>query len=253
MHSTEDESSLTILSLAEPLLAAHDSADRLTKSALDAELEHYKDLFSKLRFSYVEQVTKERFLKAIVAHPPDLVDAAENARLEHHLAQAKAALKAKKDHTNQTVHELQQLATQLAQSHELIKLQTTQLHSLPNDIQNLDATIANLKAAQDTPSDLAMLNLPLHSTKSLLSDKDSELARLDRDLADLQSTLPDKKRHVASLKADLEPIQSRKRSAISDAQEAQKKRGQHALAQDLDERGKWLKSVDTALHLMLHV
>lgn len=132
-------------------------------------------------------------------------------------------------------------------------MQTTQLNSLPVDIQNLQITIANLKAAQETPSSLPMLNLPLHPTNQLLSEKESDLARLDREIAQLQSTLPDKKRHVASLKADLDPIESRKRSAISDAQEAQKKRGQHALAQDLDERGKWLKSVDSGLRLMLQI
>ncbi|KAI4767001.1 hypothetical protein E4T52_14726 [Aureobasidium sp. EXF-3400] len=252
MAQTED-SSLTILSLAEPLLAAHDGADSLTKSSLDAELEHYKDLFSKLRFSYVEQVTKEGFLKAIVADPPQLVDAAENARLEQDLAQAKAALKAKKEDTNQKVQELQELASRLAQSHELIQLQTTQLHALPADIQNLDLTIANLKAAQETPSSLPMLNLPLHSTNTLLSEKESDLARLDREIAQLQSALPDKKRSVAALKADLEPIESRKRAAIAETQEAQKKRGQHSLAQDLDERGKWLKSADAGLRLMLQI
>jgi predicted RNase H-like nuclease (RuvC/YqgF family) len=135
----------------------------------------------------------------------------------------------------------------------LIQLQTTQLHTLPADIQNLDLTIANLKAAQEAPSSLPMLNLPLHSTNTLLSEKESELARLDRQIAELQSTLPDKKRAVAALKADLEPIESRKRSAITDAQEAQKKRGQHSLAQDLDERGKWLKSADAGLRLMLQI
>ena len=135
----------------------------------------------------------------------------------------------------------------------MIQLQTAQLDALPTDIQNLETTIANLKAAQETPSSLPMLNLPLHSTNELLSEKESELARLDREIAQLQSTLPDKKRHVASLKADLEPIESRKRSAIAEAQEAQKKRGQHVLAQYLDERGKWLKSVDSGLRLMLEI
>lgn len=267
---TTEDMSLTILSLAGPLLAADDSADRLIKSSLSAELDHYKDLFSKLRFSYVEQVTKERFLKAIVADPPHLVDAAENARLEQHLAQAKAALKAKKEHTNQKVQELQDLGTRLAQcthssyttshpkltlikAHELIHLQTTQLLALPADIENLDITIANLKAAQETPSSHPMLNLPLQPTNSLLAEKLSDLAHLDREIAELQSTLPDKKRRVASLQADLEPIESRKRSAITEAKDAQKKRGQHVLARDLDERGKWLKSVDTGLRLMLQV
>lgn len=119
MAHPEASSRLTILSLAEPLLSADDSADRLSNKSLDAELEHYKDLFSKLRFSYVEQVTKERFLKAIVADPPQLVDAAENARLEQHLAHAKAALKAKKEQTNQKVRELQELAGRLAQCNVL--------------------------------------------------------------------------------------------------------------------------------------
>ena len=138
-------------------------------------------------------------------------------------------------------------------AHELIQLQTTQLHALPADIQNLELTIANLKAAQEAPSSLPMLNLALQPTNTLLSEKESELARLDREITQLQSALPDKKRSVAALKADLEPIESRKRSAIADAQEAQKKRGQHSLAQDLDERGKWLKSADAGLRLMLQI
>jgi predicted RNase H-like nuclease (RuvC/YqgF family) len=96
---------------------------------------------------------------------------------------------------------------------------------------------------------------PLHlcPTNTLLSEKESDLARLDREIAQLQSALPDKKRSVAALKADLEPIESRKRSAIAEAQEAQKKRGQHSLAQDLDERGKWLESADAGLRLMLQI
>lgn len=115
----QGQDSLTILSLAEPLLSSDNSADRLTKATLDAELEHYKDLFSKLRFSYVEQVTKERFLKAIVADPPDPVDVTENARLEEQLVQAKAALKAKKEDTNRKVQELEELGRQLAQCSSL--------------------------------------------------------------------------------------------------------------------------------------
>lgn len=268
----QQDTSLTILSLAEPLLSTDQGTDRLTKSSLDAELQHYKDLFSKLRFSYVEQVTKERFLKAIVADPPQLVDAAENAQLQDVLAQAKAALKAKKEETDTRLADLQRLGSRLAQctiplilststtptntivpAHQLISLQTAQLDALPADIQNLDATIANLKAAQEPQSSDPMLNLPLQPTTSLLSEKEAELALLDRRINELQSALPDKKRHLAALKADLEPIDARKRTAITEAKEAQKKRGQHALAQDLDERAKWLKSVDTGLRLMLQI
>ncbi len=46
--------------------ASISSLDNLTPASLEADLEHYRELFAKLRFSYVEQVTKEKFIRAIV-------------------------------------------------------------------------------------------------------------------------------------------------------------------------------------------
>ena len=121
---------LSILSLAEPILSSSstdgphasnhtssdNNADQLTPASLEADLAHYKDLFSKLRFSYVEQVTKERFLKAIVADPPELVSATQNVELEEHLKSAKANLKSKKLAMEDMVKELEDLGRRLAQS-----------------------------------------------------------------------------------------------------------------------------------------
>ena len=53
-------------------------------------------MFSKLRFSYLEQVTKEKFLRAIVGDPPLIVEHQENVELEAQLAEVKADLKAQK-------------------------------------------------------------------------------------------------------------------------------------------------------------
>lgn len=117
---------LTILNLADPILSSasfttsnpssDDNQPSATPASLQADLSHYKELFSKLRFSYVEQVTKERFLRAILADPPDLVDADQNAELEEQLRSAKAALKAKKEETSKRVEELEELGRRLAQS-----------------------------------------------------------------------------------------------------------------------------------------
>ena len=38
-----------------------DNGGNPTPASLEADLTHYKDLFTKLRFSYVEQVTKRSF------------------------------------------------------------------------------------------------------------------------------------------------------------------------------------------------
>ena len=86
---TQQPAELYILNIAQPILNPEASAKRSsnasdqerTPSALQADLEHYRELFSKLRFSYVEQVTKERFLRAVTAEQPEFVDGDENREL----------------------------------------------------------------------------------------------------------------------------------------------------------------------------
>ena len=121
--------SLTILSLSHPILhpgtpshnrtsnASNSSAQSTASpSLLAADLAHYRDLFSKLRFSYVEQVTKERFLRAITGDPPEFVEGSENAELEQKLSVDKAGLKERKEEVRTLVQDLEDQGRQLANS-----------------------------------------------------------------------------------------------------------------------------------------
>lgn len=74
-----------------------------------------KELFTKLRFSYVEQVTKEKFLRAIVSDDPAVVEPAENAELEALLAEQKAALKAQKAEVAGLIAEIERRGRELSQ------------------------------------------------------------------------------------------------------------------------------------------
>ena len=78
-------------------------------------LTRLQELFSKLRFSYLEQVTKEKFLRAIVGDPPLIVEHNENIELESQLAEIKAVLKAQKLHVADMVNELEERGRELAQ------------------------------------------------------------------------------------------------------------------------------------------
>lgn len=124
----QTSSSLSILTLAHPLLhpaststSNRDSASSdgnnspLTPELLQADLQHYRDLFSKLRFSYVEQVTKEKFLRALTSNPPEFVDASENAELQERLVLEKEALKSKKEEVARLVAEVGEQGRALAQ------------------------------------------------------------------------------------------------------------------------------------------
>ena len=75
-----------------------------------------QELFSKLRFSYLEQVTKEKFLRAIVGDPPLIVDHQENIELEAELVEVKAVLKAQKEDVANLVAELDQRGRELSRS-----------------------------------------------------------------------------------------------------------------------------------------
>lgn len=107
-----------------------------TPAALEDDLTHYKvryshiallrmfnltlwprqELFSKLRFSYLEQVTKEKFLRAIVGDPPLVVGHNENVELEGQLAEVKAELKARKEEARLMIEEMEKMGRDLASS-----------------------------------------------------------------------------------------------------------------------------------------
>ena len=75
-----------------------------------------QELFSKLRFSYIEQVTKEKFLRAIVGDPPQVIEHYENVELEAQLVHAKVGLKAKKLEVDGMVEKLETRGRELSRS-----------------------------------------------------------------------------------------------------------------------------------------
>jgi hypothetical protein len=85
-----------------------------TPASLAADLVHYKELFSKLRFSYLEQATKEKFLRAITAETPLFVEPSDNAALEAQLAAEKTALQAQKAQLAALTDEVQAKGRDLA-------------------------------------------------------------------------------------------------------------------------------------------
>lgn len=137
--------------------------------------------------------------------------------------------------------------------YEIIQLQTTQLEALPAEIAHLESLIAALQSAAAPTSNNPELNLSLPATTSLLDTREKELEALDRQIRELQSALPAKKRQVAALEAELAPLETKKRTAIDEAREAQRKRGNGGMAKELEERGRWLKAVDGGLRAMLDV
>lgn len=128
-----------------------------------------------------------------------------------------------------------------------VQLQMAQLSTLPESIENLESTIAGLRAKQVANMDLSSSqNLPLPATLSLLSEKEAELAALDRQLAAVQNTLPRKTREAETIGRELTVLEKRKSEAIVQAGEAKRKK-QEGESDGLEEMGRWYRSAEEVL------
>ncbi|OCK83777.1 hypothetical protein K432DRAFT_346336 [Lepidopterella palustris CBS 459.81] len=234
--------------------ASADSVENATPAGLEADLIHYKELFSKLRFSYVEQVTKEKFLRAITDNPPLFVEPSETAELEAQLVEAKAALKAQKLEVAELLARLDERGRQLSQRYESIHLRTTSLHSLPTVIASLESTISTLQHSQTPHPTNPALSLPLPETLSLLHSRKAELAALDAQIAALQTAIPQKTRELERLQAELRPLETQKKASVAQAKEARRRREEGGgVGDELEERGRWLRAAEKGLGGMLGV
>ncbi|KAI1101643.1 hypothetical protein F4804DRAFT_315326 [Jackrogersella minutella] len=262
---------INILKLSEPISAAitqlqdphqrtsdisTSSLDAATPSSLEADLTHYRELFAKLRFSYVEQVTKEKFIRAIVGDPPLIVSSQENVDLEKENLEAKATLKALKTEVAAMVTELEEKAKDLSRKYERIQVETVKLEELPGKVKELESAIAKLKKTQAVGSNSnPELNLPLAKTLDLIESRKRRKAELDRQLEQLQSQVPRKKKELDRLHAELQPLETKRQNITAAAKEA-KRRKEAALGgieDDLEERGRWFRAAESGLKEILEI
>ena len=275
---------MTIIRISEPISSAlqnaeaaganavrtsdvsNSSLDTPTPASLEADLAHYKELFAKLRFSYVEQVTKEKFIRAIVGDPPLIVTPQENADLEASNLEAKAALKALKTEVADMVADLEVRARDLAARYERIQLETTTLRELPSKMTRLETEIAALKAQQQQQDEGGAngdegirrkqeLNMPLAKTLALVDSRNAELRELDRQLEQLASQAPRKKKEMERLKTELTQLEARRTHSATAAREAKRKRedGQGGVADDLETKGRWNRATEQVLQEVLDI
>lgn len=231
------------------------SLDGPTPASLDADLAHYTELFAKLRFSYVEQVTKEKFIRAIVGDPPLIVTMQENLDLEKDNAAAKAQLKSLKADVARMVAELEAKGRDLSRRYEAVQLEISRLEELPAKAEALAERIEELKAAQDVPGSDPRLNLPLTKTQDLVTRRKREQQELARELEALQAKAPRKRKEAERLRAELQPLEMKKQNSTTAAREARRRKeaAHDGVADDLEQRARWYRASEGVLNQVLDI
>ncbi|ORY60663.1 uncharacterized protein BCR38DRAFT_441895 [Pseudomassariella vexata] len=271
LRSLAANQEISILKLSEPISTnasasqdpnqrtsdvSNSSLDAPTPASLEADLTHYRELFSKLRFSYVEQVTKEKFIRAIVGDPPLIVSPQENFDLEKQNVAAKAELKALKTEVADMVTELEKRGRELSKRYEQVQIETARLEELPANISGLENAITELKKSDvDGGSQNPELNLPLAKTADLVEAKKRQRDNLDRQLEQLQNQMPRKKKELERLQAELQPLETKRQNSTATAREARRRKEDAVggVEDDLEERGRWLRAAEAGLKQMLQI
>lgn len=276
LHSTHHDN-ITIIKISEPISSAlttpettttaatartsdvsNSSLDNPTPASLEADLLHYRELFAKLRFSYVEQVTKEKFIRAIVGDPPLIVTPQENADLEASNALAKASLKALKTEVVDMISELETRGRALASKYEAIQLDTATLKDLVRGgrIEELETRIAELKAQTDVKDDESAMNLPLAKTVVLAEERRQAVRDLDRQLEQLERLALRRRKEMERLQSEVNALEPKRVNATAAAGEAKRRKenlAQGGAEDDLEAKGRWYRASEVALRQMLGV
>lgn len=270
LEDLQSKHEISIIKLSEPISSAllqagqdanstrtsdvSSSSVDATPASLEADLAHYKELFAKLRFSYVEQVTKEKFIRAIVGEPPLIVTPQENVELEKQNAAAKGQLKALKMEVADTVEELERKGRELSRKYEGVQTETATLRELPDRIAGLEERIAELRE-QLQPGENPSLNLPLAKTLELVAEKKLQKHELERQLEQLRAQVPRKRKEMERLQAELQPLEVKRQNSLAAAKEARrrKEKALGGVEDDLEERGRWWRASEAALKQMLEI
>ncbi|KAI4259523.1 MAG: hypothetical protein LQ352_000710 [Teloschistes flavicans] len=229
-----------------------------TPSSLASDLSHYKDLFSKLRFSYLEQVTKEKFLRAIVGDPPLIVENAENLELESQLKEIKAVLREQKEMVGRMVQELEVRGRDLGARYGSVQLQMELMQRLPVEIAGLDQKCRVLEA--EIEAKMAEMGGLLEASTGIgvdgigkaIREKEMRTEEVERKLRDLRGKIPEREGFLQTLKRDLKGLERERNVAVQGAREAVKGRERGGLLGDeLEMKGRWLSGCEEGLRGLL--
>jgi chromosome segregation ATPase len=207
-----------------------------------------QELFSKLRFSYHEQVTKEKFIRAITSSPPLFIDSSDNAALEELLLSEKTTLKAQKEEVAKLTSELEAQARALAQRYEALEQQKAALELLPEQIADLEQALGELRKEypQPDPNVPKHLTLGLDETRDLLAKQQRENEDLDEQIALLQGEIPRADRELTRLEDELSQLGAAKKVAVHRAREA-RERKENGGMDEVERRGRWCRAGEAVM------
>ncbi|EPY50889.1 Bfr1 binding protein [Schizosaccharomyces cryophilus OY26] len=165
--------------------SASSSVNEQSGLSTEQELKKYKEFFSQLKFSYIEQGTKERYLRAILDDPPLLVEPEDNEKLESTISELKFRLKQRKDEVESLKKEIVSECNEIAQKYDATlkeskeaKTLLAELRTLEKELQDLDQdNLIKTPILPDLEEKIPVLEQELLVTDDSIKFTNSQLER----------------------------------------------------------------------------
>ncbi|EPX74767.1 Bfr1 binding protein [Schizosaccharomyces octosporus yFS286] len=184
---------------------ASSSVNEQSGLSTEQELKKYKEFFSQLKFSYIEQGTKERYLRAILDDPPLLVEPEDNEKLESTISELKSRLKQRKDEVELLKKKIISNCNEIAEKYDATLKESKETKALLSDyrilekeLQSLDQDdTTNIPALPDLEEKIPLLKQEIFETDNSIKSTNIQLERDELHLEQLKkncSTL--EKEHI---------------------------------------------------------
>ncbi|KAF9974659.1 hypothetical protein BGZ73_001882 [Actinomortierella ambigua] len=158
----------------------------LALSRLEDEVEYFKELFDKLKFNYLEQDSKEKFLNGILKEPPLEIKQEDNEELEAKNLETKEMLEDKVQQMEETRQEISDLADSVCRDHATLEKDIIEMTKMLWEMKDMEAELAALKAVEDKYS-----GMTVQDAQSLLEDQTEALYKVSQEMEETTTKIQD--------------------------------------------------------------
>ncbi|KAJ1983444.1 hypothetical protein H4R34_001278 [Dimargaris verticillata] len=189
----------------------------LAPAAVEAELSYYNELFEKLKFNYLEQATKERFIRDLMQEPPLVVDQEDIQELEASNVEHKQRLKQRKGEMQRYSEKLSSLAHDVVAAYCQTKDDFTTTPDLLREIRDLESQIQRIEAEDDSTQ-----KLTIQESQMKLNEQLAHLATVSTEIDEHKARLAALNQAIQKHQDQVHSLESECKSASYFANEAQR-------------------------------
>lgn len=182
---------------------------------VDEEIAYYKETFSKLKFEYLEQETRDRFLRYVLLKELYDVQPQDFDAITASNETLKASLKSLKEEINSTVAVNEGLLEEVMELHRVYEKRSSEVFGYIKESEQIDAQLDSLingnkddqvllnlqKAVRD--SSVGDLNQFMELSQSVLEQEANRFETVSKDVKSKEQELEQKKQHIQWLEEKL--------------------------------------------------